>query len=113
VAGVYSVKDVASADHILELDHRYAAEESGNHRWRVDRHGNGGSSGYPGLEVTVVEAMEHILPGALDEDIAMPVEKYLRKKGIILRVAKGLPNLKVKMEKLNELLPIRQQSIPM
>ncbi len=86
LAGVYSVKDVASADQILS----WITEKQPKKAVII----GGGLIGLEmvevlatrGLEVTVVEAMAHILPGALDEDIAMPVEKYLRKKGINLRL---------------------------
>jgi NADPH-dependent 2,4-dienoyl-CoA reductase/sulfur reductase-like enzyme/rhodanese-related sulfurtransferase len=39
-----------------------------------------------GLGVTVVEAMSGVLPGALDEEIAAPLARYLVKKGIVLKL---------------------------
>jgi NADPH-dependent 2,4-dienoyl-CoA reductase/sulfur reductase-like enzyme/rhodanese-related sulfurtransferase len=39
-----------------------------------------------GLGVTVVEAMGGVLPGALDEEIAAPLARYLVKKGIVLKL---------------------------
>ena len=37
-----------------------------------------------GLDVTVVEALEHVLPGLLDEDMSAIVEKELTEKGVHL-----------------------------
>lgn len=86
LAGIYAVKDVSDADRILawfaDLPVRKAVIVGG------------GLIGMEmlevlstrGMEVTVVEALDHILPGALDAEIAMPVEKYLRRKGIDLRL---------------------------
>ena len=39
-----------------------------------------------GLQVTVVEAMDRVLPGALDEEIASPLGRYLARKGVDLRL---------------------------
>ncbi len=86
LSGIFSVKDVASADQILNWIKASRLQKAVII--------GGGLIGMEmvevlaarGLDVTVVEAMDHILPGALDEDIAMPVEKYLRKKGINLRL---------------------------
>ena len=39
-----------------------------------------------GLQVTVVEAMDRVLPGALDEEIASPLGRYLTRKGVDLRL---------------------------
>ncbi len=39
-----------------------------------------------GLQVTVVEAMDRALPGALDEEIAAPLGRYLTRKGVDLRL---------------------------
>ncbi len=38
-----------------------------------------------GLNVTIVEKMDHILPGILDEDMSDEVEKYIAEKGVSLK----------------------------
>lgn len=39
-----------------------------------------------GLEVTLIEALDRVLPGALDEEIAAPLAAYLKRKGLALRL---------------------------
>ncbi len=43
-----------------------------------------------GLGVTIVEAMDGVLPGALDEEIAAPLARYLTKKGVVLKTRERL-----------------------
>lgn len=107
-AGIFSVKDVASADHILS----WITEKQPKKAVII----GGGLIGMEmvevlstrGLEVTVVEAMDHILPGALDEDIALPVEKYLRKKGIILRLSERVAKFEGEDGKLKQVVTDKQ-----
>jgi len=102
--GIYSVKDVASADQILN----WITAAQPKKAVII----GGGLIGMEmvevlstrGLEVTVVEAMAHVLPGALDEDIAMPVEKYLRKKGITLRLGERVAKFEGEDGKLKKVV---------
>jgi len=102
--GIYSVKDVASADQILN----WITAAQPKKAVII----GGGLIGMEmvevlstrGLEVTVVEAMAHVLPGALDEDIAMPVEKYLRKKGIALRLGERVAKFEGEDGKLKKVV---------
>jgi NADPH-dependent 2,4-dienoyl-CoA reductase/sulfur reductase-like enzyme/rhodanese-related sulfurtransferase len=87
LAGIFSVKDVNDADQILAFMNALPVKKAVVV--------GGGLIGMEmlevlstrGIAVTVVEALSHILPGALDEEIAAPVETYLRKKGIALNLS--------------------------
>jgi NADPH-dependent 2,4-dienoyl-CoA reductase/sulfur reductase-like enzyme/rhodanese-related sulfurtransferase len=86
LTGIFAVKDVVDADKILG----WISAAQPKKAVVV----GGGLIGMEmvevlsarGMEITVVEALNHILPGAMDEDLAMPVEKYLKKKGIVLHL---------------------------
>ncbi len=86
LSGVFSVKDVGDADQIVAWMNTKSVQKAVVV--------GGGLIGMEmvevlstrGVKVAVVEALPHILPGALDEEIAAPVETYLKKKGIVLHL---------------------------
>ena len=43
-----------------------------------------------GVQVTVVEMLDHVMPKVLDVDMAEHVERYMREKGIELRLSQGV-----------------------
>jgi NADPH-dependent 2,4-dienoyl-CoA reductase/sulfur reductase-like enzyme/rhodanese-related sulfurtransferase len=84
--GVFSVKDVSNADSILAW-----VTSVGSGRAVIVGAGLIGMEMADvlmarGLSVTVVEALNGVLPGALDEEISAPLAGYLRKKGLDLRL---------------------------
>ena len=86
LSGIFSVKEVADADNILGW-----LASSGAKKAVIVGAGLVGIEMTEvlmarGLQVTLVEAMGRVLPGALDEEIAAPVGRYLAKKGVDLHL---------------------------
>lgn len=61
-----------------------------------------------GLAVTVVEMMPHILPGLLDDDIALHVEKHLRDKGVKIVTGERVTALKGDAGRVAEVVTDKQ-----
>lgn len=86
LAGIFSVKDVADADNIMG----WLASSSAKRAVIV----GAGLVGMEmaevlmarGLQVSLVEALQQVLPGAMDEEIAAPLARYLTRKGVALHL---------------------------
>jgi len=46
-----------------------------------------------GINITLVEMLDHVLPISLDQDMADPIEEYMKEKGIDLRVKEKLTRI--------------------
>ncbi|MCK4463305.1 MAG: FAD-dependent oxidoreductase, partial [Candidatus Omnitrophica bacterium] len=46
-----------------------------------------------GMKITLVEMLDHIMPRVLDEDIALEIEEYIRKKGVDLKLGQKVEKI--------------------
>ena len=86
LAGIHPLKDVADADGILGQ-----VTTAGLRKAVIVGAGLIGIEMAEvlltrGLEVTLIEALNRVLPAALDDEIAAPLARYLSRKGVAIRL---------------------------